>query len=78
MSGQEVPTETGRLGLWSGVGMVVASMIGSGVFLSTGFMAQDLSAGEVLAAWVVGLILALAGSWTYAAVAMLVPRSGGE
>ena len=78
VSGQQETTTVPRLGLWSGIGMVVASMIGSGVFLSAGYMAQDLSPGQILAAWIVGLVLALAGAWAYAAVAMLVPRSGGE
>ncbi len=66
------------LGLGSGIGIVVANMIGAGVFLSAGFMAQDLGPGTILAAWVVGALLALAGSLAYSGVARLVPRSGGE
>lgn len=67
-----------RLGLWSGVGLVVANMVGTGVFLSTGFMAQDLGPGAVLLAWLVGSGVALCGTQAYAALATLVPRSGGE
>lgn len=67
-----------KLGLLSGVGLCAASMIGSGVFLSAGFMAQELSAGAILLAWVVGAALAMAGARAYAEVARLVPRSGGE
>ncbi len=71
--------EQGRiLGLWSGVGIVVANMIGAGVFLSAGFMAQDMGPGTILLAWVVGAVVALAGTQAYAGVARLVPRSGGE
>ena len=66
------------LDLWSGVGLVVANMIGAGVFLSAGFMAQDLSAGWILAAWVVGALLAMSGARSYAEAAVLIPRSGGE
>jgi len=66
------------LDLWSGVGLVVANMIGAGVFLSAGFMAQELSAGWVLAAWGIGALLAMAGARTYAEAALLIPRSGGE
>jgi APA family basic amino acid/polyamine antiporter len=66
------------LGLGSGVGIVVANMIGAGVFLSAGFMAQDLGPGAILLAWVVGAVLALSGTLAYAGVARLVPRSGGE
>jgi len=53
-------------------------MIGAGVFLSTGFMAQDLGPGTILAAWAVGAVVALAGATAYAAVSTLIPRSGGE
>ncbi len=67
-----------KLGLPSGVGLVLSSMIGAGVFLSAGFMAQDLSAGQILLTWGAGLILALLGVAVYAAVAARVPRSGGE
>ncbi len=66
------------LDLGSGVGLVVANMIGAGVFLSAGFMAQDLSARWILAAWGVGAFLAMAGARTYAEAALLIPRSGGE
>ena len=70
--------DTAFLGLWSGVGLVVANMVGAGVFLSTGFMAQELSSGWILLAWGVGALLAMAGARTYAEVALLIPRSGGE
>jgi APA family basic amino acid/polyamine antiporter len=67
-----------HLGVWSGVGIVIANMIGSGVFLSAGFMAQDMGPGTLLLAWVAGTVLALAGTLTYATASRLVPRSGGE
>jgi APA family basic amino acid/polyamine antiporter len=73
-----VPNERKMLSLWPGVGLVAANMIGAGVFLSTGFMAQELGPGTILFAWLVGAVLALAGARAYATVAQLVPRSGGE
>ena len=69
------------LGLGSGIGLVVASMVGAGVFLSAGFMAQELSAGLILVAWGVGALLAMAGARTYVVDRGLhpVPRgAGGE
>lgn len=69
---------TAKLGVWPGVGLVAANMIGAGVFLSAGFMAQDMGPGPILAAWVVGALFALCGARAYSAVAVLVPRSGGE
>jgi APA family basic amino acid/polyamine antiporter len=67
-----------RMTLSTGVGLVAANMIGAGVFISAGFMAQDLGPKAILLAWVVGAIIALAGARAYAEVATLVPRSGGE
>jgi APA family basic amino acid/polyamine antiporter len=68
----------GALGLWSGVGIVAASMIGAGVFLSAGFMAQVMTAGWILFAWGIGCALSMTGAYTYAEVARRIPRSGGE
>jgi basic amino acid/polyamine antiporter, APA family len=67
-----------RLGLFSGTGMVIANMIGAGVFISTGFMVQQLTPKQILLAWVIGAFLALAGARAYAGIAQLVPHSGGE
>jgi APA family basic amino acid/polyamine antiporter len=53
-------------------------MVGAGVFLSMGFMAQDLGPGQILVVWLVGAVLAFAGVGTYSAAARLVPQSGGE
>ncbi len=66
------------LGLKSGIGLVIANMVGAGVFLSTGFMAQSLGPGLILLAWALGAGLALCGAIAYAEVARLVPRGGGE
>lgn len=71
-------TTTGKLKFWSGVGLVIANMVGAGVFLSAGFMAQDLGPLTVMAAWIVGALLAMAGARAYAELALAVPRSGGE
>lgn len=72
------PSPAPKLRLASGVGLVAANMIGAGVFLSAGFMAQDMGPGPILLAWVAGALLALCGAAAYGAVARLVPRSGGE
>jgi APA family basic amino acid/polyamine antiporter len=64
--------------LWSGVGLVIANMIGAGVLISTGFAAMDLAPSYILIAWAIGGVLALAGARAYAAVAHAIPASGGE
>ncbi len=60
------------------MGMVIANMIGAGVFLSTGYMAQTLTPKQILLAWIVGALMALAGARAYAGIARMIPKSGGE
>jgi APA family basic amino acid/polyamine antiporter len=67
-----------KLRLFTGVGLVMANMIGAGVFLSAGFMAQDLGPWTIILAWVVGTVLALAGTLAYSGVVEILPKSGGE
>src|SRR5262245_53769968 len=68
-----------RIGLVAATAIVVANMIGTGVFTTTGFMASDLGdAGAILAAWVAGGLLALCGAAAYAELGGIWPRVGGE
>lgn len=66
------------IGLSGATLLVVGSVIGSGIFLTTGLMVQELpSTTLVLAAWVAGGLLAMAGGLTYAEMGSMYPRSGG-
>src|SRR5262245_36712303 len=68
-----------QLGLWSALALVVASMIGSGVFTTSGFLLAELhTPGRVLAVWLCGGLLALLGALCYGALARQFPESGGE
>ncbi len=67
-----------KLGVWSGMGMVIANMVGAGVFVSTGSMVDHLNPQQILAAWAVGTLIALAGAKAYSGIVQLVPQSGGE
>jgi APA family basic amino acid/polyamine antiporter len=62
----------------TGIGLVIANMIGSGVFLSTGFMMQNLSPGLILLSWMIGAIIAICGATAYAQISRINGRSGGE
>lgn len=66
------------IGVGTGVGLVVANMVGAGVFLSMGFMAGTMGPGAILLAWVVGAGFALLGTQAYGALAADCGRSGGE
>lgn len=61
------------------VAMVVANMVGTGVFTSLGFQLMDIQSGFViLALWVVGGITSVCGAMCYAELGGAFPRSGGE
>ncbi|MBK7878203.1 MAG: amino acid permease [Planctomycetes bacterium] len=54
-------------------------MIGVGVFTTSGFALSDLgSRSWVLGAWLLGGCIALCGAWSYGALALRFPASGGE
>jgi len=67
------------LGLTSATALVIANMIGAGVFTTSGFLLADLgSPWYVLAAWAVGGVQAALGAMCYGALARRIPESGGE
>ncbi|HEX9366952.1 MAG TPA: amino acid permease [Vicinamibacterales bacterium] len=77
----DLPPDEGlvrALGLGSGILFVLGSVIGSGIFMTTGVMAAALpSATLIIAAWVAGGVIALTGGLTYAEMGSMYPRSGG-
>ncbi|MDJ0879421.1 MAG: amino acid permease [Halieaceae bacterium] len=59
--------------------VVIANMIGTGVFTSLGFQLVELESGFVLMMlWAVGGLAALCGALSYAELGAALPRSGGE
>ena len=59
--------------------VVVANMIGTGVFTSLGFQLMTLESGfALIMLWVVGGIVAICGALSYAELGAALPRSGGE
>jgi APA family basic amino acid/polyamine antiporter len=78
MSAPESATRR-ELGVWTAAALVVASMIGTGVFTTSGFLLASLhSPWVVLAAWAVGGVQAALGALCYGALARRLPESGGE
>lgn len=73
-------SRSGRgLGLGSATALVVASMVGTGVFTTTGLLVEALrSPLAVLAAWAAGGALAISGALCYAELSAALPRNGGE
>lgn len=59
--------------------VVIANMIGTGVFTSLGFQLLEIRSGFVLLSlWAIGGLIALCGAMTYAELGAAMPRSGGE
>jgi basic amino acid/polyamine antiporter, APA family len=59
--------------------IVVADMIGVGVFTSLGFQVKDIPSGfAILLLWTVGGVVALCGVFSYSELGAMFPRSSGE
>ncbi|MEM6292698.1 MAG: amino acid permease [Myxococcota bacterium] len=67
-----------KLGLASGIAVVVGSTIGSGIFRTPAAVAERIdSLWFFAAAWILGSVVALAGALTYAELSAMMPRTGG-
>jgi APA family basic amino acid/polyamine antiporter len=68
-----------RFSLFTATSLVIANMVGTGVFTSLGYQVLGLSSGlSVLLLWILGGMIALFGALTYSEAGILFPRCGGE
>lgn len=68
-----------QLGLLVTAAIVIANMIGTGVFTGTGFNAQALHDPKtILVAWFAYGLVALCGAACYAELGTMMPKAGGE
>ncbi|TWT94250.1 APC family permease [Neorhodopirellula pilleata] len=73
------PSRERPLNQLSLVAIVVASMIGAGVFTTSGFAVADLRSPHwVMAAWCIGGLIACCGAVSYGHLARLLIDNGGE
>lgn len=69
----------GQIGSGPAVALVVANMVGTGVFTSLGYqLAAVPSAFPILILWALGGVLSFCGALCYAELVAMMPRSGGE
>jgi APA family basic amino acid/polyamine antiporter len=67
------------IGVTTGTLLIVANMIGVGVFTTTGYMVGAIKSPiAVLVAWLVGGVAAFCGALSYAELGAALPRNGGE
>ena len=67
------------LGLIDATSLVAGSMIGSGIFLVTVYMARDLgSAAWILITWLITGLLTMSAALSYGELAGMMPNAGGQ
>src|SRR5229473_4819586 len=76
-AGLRAPRRT--VGFFTACSIVIANVIGTGIFTSLGFQLNDIQSGfALLMLWIVGGIAALCGALCYGELSAALPRSGGE
>lgn len=69
----------GRISLGAAILLVIANMVGTGIFTTSGFILAELNNTQALLwCWVIGALFALSGALCYAELGALLPRAGGE
>jgi len=67
------------IGFTTCLSLVMATMVGTGVYTSLGFQLQDIRGGFlILLVWIAGGIISLCGALSYAELSSRIPASGGE
>ena len=68
-----------KLGLFPLTNVVIANMIGAGIFTTSGLLMSGLGNPLLLLSlWVVGGVIALCGALSYGMLGAAIPHSGGE
>lgn len=68
-----------KLGLFPLTNIVVANMIGAGIFTTSGLLMQDLHhPGVMIGLWLFGGLVALCGALSYGELGAAFPQAGGE
>ena len=79
MKTDETPQLVRGLKLTGAISLVIGTIIGTGIFLKTSVMTQQVGSPEiVLLVWVAAGLLSLAGALTYAELGAMLPKAGGE
>jgi APA family basic amino acid/polyamine antiporter len=73
------PPPRRTVGFLTASSIVIANIIGTGIFTSLGFQVAEIQSGfALLMLWIIGGIAALCGALCYGELSAALPRSGGE
>lgn len=73
------PSLVRGLGLWDATLITIGSIVGSAIFIAAADVPHAVPhAGLVLLCWVLGSLITMAGALTYAELATMFPRAGGQ
>ncbi len=73
------PSRNEGFGLWTGVFVVVASMVGVGILTTSGFTVASVHSHQwAWMLWTIGGLLAVCGALTQAELVSRIPESGGD
>lgn len=81
MSDRERPEFVRGIGPWQAMSLVVGTMIGSGIFIVSVGISQEVNAwgpGGLLLVWVLTGVMTVAGALAYAELAAMMPKAGGQ
>jgi APA family basic amino acid/polyamine antiporter len=68
-----------EIGFFSATILVIANMVGTGIFTTSGFIIEELGDPQtMLLCWLVGGIFALCGALCYGELGAIFPMAGGE
>jgi APA family basic amino acid/polyamine antiporter len=85
LAAMDSPSSTGDpalvrgIGAWDATLITIGSVLGSGIFITTGDIARSLPhGGLIVLVWIAGGLLTLTGALTYAELGSMFPRTGGQ
>ena len=76
---KEKPKLLRKLNLLDSTFLVIGGVLGSGIFMTTGFIAEYLpSPGLILTVFLVGGFITLSGALSFAELGAMFPSAGGQ
>ncbi|MGD9344886.1 MAG: amino acid permease, partial [Candidatus Aminicenantes bacterium] len=76
---QESPQLLRKMNLLDSTFLVIGAIVGSGIFMTTGFIAEYLpSPLMILIVWLLGGFFAMSGALAFAELGAMYPQAGGQ